>query len=91
MKFNMYAIHDKLAGSFSNPFALDERIAMRTFNFMVKERAEIECKDREIVKVGEWDNETGELVDMYGHYGMVYDVVFDMEKAKENQMEREGK
>lgn len=91
MKFNMYAIHDKLAGNFSNPFALDERTAMRTFNFMVKERAEIECADREIVKVGEWDNETGELIDMYSHYGMSYDVVFDMEKTKKDQMEREHK
>lgn len=91
MKLNMYAIHDKLAGSFSNPFTLDERTAMRTFNFMVKERAEIECEDREIVKVGEWNNETGELADMYGHYGMIYDVVFDMEKAKKDQMERERK
>lgn len=87
MKLNMYAIHDKLAGTFSNPFALDGRVAMRTFNYIVKERNEMECADREIVKVGEWDNETGELVDMYSHYGMTYDVVLDMEKAKEEMKE----
>lgn len=87
MKLNLYAIHDKLAGNFSNPFILDGRVAMRTFNFMVKERAEIDCADREIVKVGEWDNETGEIIDMYSHYGMTYDVVFDMEKAKKEMAE----
>ena len=91
MKLNLYAIHDKLAGNFSNPFALDERIAMRTFSFMAKERAEIECMDREIVKVGEWDNETGELVDMYSHYNKAYNVVFDMAKAKRDLLERERK
>lgn len=91
MKLNMYAIHDKLAGTFSDPFVVDERTTMRTFNYIVKQRREIDCEDREIVKVGEWDNETGELVDMYSHYGMTYDVVLDMEKAKKDQMEREGK
>lgn len=91
MTYGMYSIHDKLAGSFSDPVVLDERITLRTFNYLVKERREIDCADREIVKVGEWNNETGEVTDMYSHYGMTYDVVFDMEKAKKDQMEREHK
>lgn len=87
MTFNLYAIHDKLGGNFSDPFVLDARVALRMFNYMTKERREIDCADREIVKVGEWDNETGELVDMYSHHGMTYDVVFDMEQAKKEMQE----
>ena len=87
MKFDLYAIHDKLAGTFSNPFALDERIATRTFNFMVKERAEIDCADREVVLVGTWDNETGR-VESYGeHHIKEYETVFDMETAKKEMAE----
>lgn len=89
MKFNMYAIHDKLAGNFSDPFILDERVTQRTFKHLVKQRREIDCEDREIVKVGEWDNETGELIDMYSHYGIAYDVVLDMEQAKKDMEEKQ--
>ena len=91
MTLNLYAIHDKLANNFSNPFALDQRVAMRTFNFMVKERAEIDCADREIVLLGYWNNETGELDSYKSASYYDYETVFDMEQAKKDQMEREGK
>lgn len=87
MTFNIYAIHDKLAGSFSNPFALDSRVAMRTFNYMTRERSEIDCADREIVKVAEWDNETGTMNDMGSLTGTSYEVVYDMEEAKKGMTE----
>lgn len=84
MKFNLYAIYDELAGTYSNPFALDRRVAMRTFNFMTKERSEMDCKDRRVVLLGEYDNETGEIMNQPD---MIPEVVFDLEQAKKEMAE----
>lgn len=84
MKFNLYAIYDSLAGTYSNPFALDRRVAMRTFNFMTKERSEMDCKDRKVVLLGEYDNETGEIL---SEPGLNPEMVFDMEEAKKEMAE----
>lgn len=84
MKLNLYAIYDDLAGTYSNPFALDRRVAMRTFNYMAKERSEMDCQDRKIVMLGVYDNETGDILT---DPGCSIEVVFDLEQAKKEMME----
>lgn len=92
MLLNVYAIHDELAGVWSNPFVLNERTASRTFSFMAKQRAEEECKDQKIYLIGYYDNETGEIGAMVQETGnilserakAVYDLEAEWRKAHEN-------
>lgn len=62
MWYGIYAIYDRLAEQFSNPFVLDMRTAARTFKFMTKERAEADCEDKEVRYLGRYNSETGEII-----------------------------
>lgn len=86
MTLNVYAIHDKLAQSYSNPFVLDTRIALRTFRHMVEERSLADCEDREVVLLGTYDTETGEIESLYQQY---QEVAYDMEQAKRDMEEKQ--
>ena len=62
MIVNLYAVHDKLAGTFANPFTQNERTAERTFRWMQQEADAKDCEDKEICLLGNYDNETGEIL-----------------------------
>lgn len=75
MILNVYAIYDKMAESYSNPFVLMEKTARRQFEFMAKDYHEIDCKDKEVHLIGYYNNETGELAPVEPQN------VFDLEEA----------
>ncbi|QIR82292.1 nonstructural protein [Chicken microvirus mg4_115] len=79
----LYAIHDKLAGIYSAPFALNPKTAQRTFDFMAKERNEQDCKDQRIVYLGMYDDETGTIV-MTDTITEVYDLEKEWGRKHEN-------
>ena len=79
----LYAIHDKLAGIYSAPFALNPKTANRTFDFMAKERNEQDCKDQRIVYLGMYDDETGMIV-MTDTITEVYDLEKEWGRKHEN-------
>ena len=79
----LYAIHDKLAGIYSAPFALNPKTAQRTFDFMAKERNEQDCKDQRIVYLGMYDDETGMIV-MTDTITEVYDLEKEWSRKHEN-------
>lgn len=79
----LYAIHDKLAGIYSAPFALNPKTAQRTFEFMAKERNEQECKDQHIVYLGMYDDETGVII-MTDTITEVYDLEKEWKRKHEN-------
>lgn len=79
MKLNVYAIYDRLANNYSNPFVLNERIAKRQFDYMAREYNDIDCADREIHQIGWYDNETGELAPTEPAVN-----VYDLEEANKN-------
>ena len=79
----LYAIHDKLAGIYSAPFALNPKTANRTFDFMAKERNEQDCKDQRIVYLGMYDDETGMIV-MADTITEVYDLEKEWGRKHEN-------
>lgn len=81
----LYAIHDRLAGIYSAPFALHPKTAQRTFEFMAKERSEQDCKDQEIVYLGMYDDETGGIAPTDAFKPEpVYDLEAAWRKAHEN-------
>lgn len=84
MILNVYAIHDRLSDLFSDTFVLDARSAQRAFKWMAHKRTMMDCEDREIVQVGTWDNEKGVLTGMERPL-----MVYDLEKAKKEQMDEE--
>lgn len=61
MVVNMYSIHDKLADTWSNPFCLMEKVAQRNFEYMAKEMADADKKDREVVHVGLMETDDGTI------------------------------
>lgn len=79
----LYAIHDKLAGIYSAPFALNPKTAARTFDFMAKERSEQDCTDQRIVYLGMYDDETGNIV-MTDEITEVYDLEKEWKRKHEN-------
>ena len=79
----LYAIHDKLAGIYSAPFALNPKTAQRTFDFMAKERSEQDCKDQRIVYLGMYDDETG-VIAMTDTITEVYNLEKEWKRKHEN-------
>lgn len=73
---NIYAIKDELAELWSNVFCLNSKTSMRTFQFMAKEKEEVECKDQKIYLLGRFDNDEG-TINLLEEPAMVY----DLEKA----------
>ena len=59
---NIYAVHDKLASTYANPFILNERVANRTFRWMQQETSEKDLEDKEVCLLGTYDNETGQII-----------------------------
>lgn len=62
MIVNLYAVHDKLAGTFANPFTQNERTAQRTFRWMQQDADAKDCEDKEVCMLGTYDTETGEII-----------------------------
>lgn len=62
MIVNLYAVHDKLADTFANPFTQNERTAMRTFRWMQNDADPKDCEDKEVCLLGTYDTETGEII-----------------------------
>ena len=74
MIVNLYAVHDKLAGTFANPFTQNERTAERTFRWMQRDANAKDCEDKEVCLLGTYDTETGEII------GQTPVSVFNLEK-----------
>lgn len=74
MIVNLYAVHDKLAGTFANPFTQNERTAERTFRWMQQDADAKDCEDKEICLLGTYDTESGEII------GQTPVSVFNLEK-----------
>lgn len=73
MFVNIYAIKDELAELWSNVFCLNPKTAMRTFQFMAKEKQEEECKDQKIYRLGCFNKDEGTIV-LFEKPEMVYDL-----------------
>lgn len=82
MILGIYAIYDKLAGIWSNLFVLNDKVSNRTFGFMAKERNEESCKDQQIFRLGEYNNETGAIT--VTDPVMVYDLEKEWNNVHEN-------
>ncbi len=76
MFVNIYAIKDELAELWSNVFCLNSKTAMRTFQFMAKEKAEEECKDQKIYLLGRLNKDEGTISLLEEPY-----MAFDLEKG----------
>lgn len=72
MFVNIYAIKDELAEIWSNIFCLNKKTAMRTFQFMAKEKQEAECKDQKIYLLGRFNKDEGTVITL--EPTMVYDL-----------------
>lgn len=59
MIVNLYAVHDRLSGTYANPFTQDERTAGRTFKWMKEEADKKDREDKEVCILGNYDTETG--------------------------------
>lgn len=55
----IYAIYDRLAETYGNPFILDAKVAKRTFDWMRRDTQPNQRQDKEIRLLGEWNEETG--------------------------------
>ncbi len=73
MFVNIYAIKDELAELWSNVFCLNSKTAMRTFQFMAKEKAEEECKDQKIYLIGRFNKDEGTIA-LLEEPAMAYDL-----------------
>lgn len=73
MFVNLYAIKDELAQMWSNIFCLNGRTAMRTFQFMAKERQESDCKDQKIYQIGRFNKDEGTIT-LLEEPAMAYDL-----------------
>ena len=58
---NIYAVYDKLAGTYANPFMLNKRVANRTFRWMQQDTDAKDLEDKEVHLLGTFDNETGQI------------------------------
>lgn len=73
MLIKIYAIKDELAELWSNIFCLNSKTAMRTFQFMAKEKQEAECKDQKIYLLGCFNQNEG-TISLLEEPAMVYDL-----------------
>ena len=61
MELGIFAIKDELAEVWGNLFIMPLKVSKRNFDFMAKDRSEVECKDQVIYLMGQYDNQTGEI------------------------------
>lgn len=61
MTFNLYSIKDELAGTFANLMVVNEKVAQRTFKWLMQESEPEDCDDKRIYLMGAYDNETGQI------------------------------
>lgn len=64
MKFGVYSMRDSVSGLYNNPtFEQSDLIAIRSFKFAVNknEFLQFNAHDVDLFKIGEFDNETGEM------------------------------
>lgn len=59
MEYQVYAIKDELAGTFSNLMVVNQRVADRTMKWMAQEMEKADCEDKRVYLLGSYDNETG--------------------------------
>lgn len=87
MIYNVYATYDKLADTYAFPFCINEKVAIRQFNFTAKEVSDAEAADKVIMLVGQWNGETGELLPMKAPKP-VYDLEKSHKEMKENETQK---
>nr|CDL65788.1 unnamed protein product [uncultured bacterium] len=56
---NVYAIYDRLAETYGNPFILDVKVAKRTFEWMKRDTELQQRQDKEVRLLGTWNPEKG--------------------------------
>lgn len=64
MKIGIYSMRDQLSGFLTPTFELNDQIAIRNFSFAIKKPDTLlfaSAKDFDLLKIGEFDSETGEL------------------------------
>lgn len=64
MKLFVYSMRDQLSGYMQPTFELNDQIAIRNFSFAIKKPDTLlfaSAKDFDLMKIGEFDSETGEL------------------------------
>lgn len=65
MKVGIYSMRDQLSGFLTPTFELNDQIAIRNFSFAIKKPDTLlfaSAKDFDLMKIGEFDSETGELI-----------------------------
>lgn len=64
MKLGIYSMRDQLSGFMTPTFELNDQIAIRNFSYAIKKPDTLlfaSAKDFDLLKIGEFDTETGEL------------------------------
>lgn len=75
---NIYSVYDRVAETYSKPFLLAEKVAMRNFNWMAKEWKEEEVQDKEVHLLGSFNDQTGEIIPITR-----IKIICNLEKMKE--------
>lgn len=82
MTFNLYSIKDELAGTFANLMVVNEKVAQRTFKWLMQESEPADCDDKRIYLMGTYDNETGQISPIVPQ--LVYNLEEEKKHAGEN-------
>lgn len=82
MIFNLYSIKDELAGTFANLMVVNEKVAQRTFKWLMQESEPADCDDKRIYLMGTYDNETGQIIPIMPQ--LVYNLEEEKKHAGEN-------
>lgn len=78
MIFNLYSIKDELAGTFANLMVVNEKVAQRTFKWLMQESEPADCDDKRIYFMGTYDNESGAI------NPCVPQLIYNLEEEKKN-------
>ena len=82
MTFNLYSIKDELAGTFANLMVVNEKVAQRTFKWLMQESEPADCDDKRIYLMGTYDNESGQISPIMPQ--LVYNLEEEKKHAGEN-------
>lgn len=80
MIFQVYAVKDELAGTFSNLMVVNEKVAARTFKWMAQEMEKSETEDKRVYLLAQYDNESGQIVPIGAP-----ELAFNIEMMKKEQ------
>lgn len=85
MRKTLYSIHDRLAGTYSVPMAIPEKIVLRQLQYIISDMSLLDCQDKECVKLGEFNDETGIMLNEE-----TVTKVADLTELKKKMMEMEN-